>query len=214
MAVLQQGKVPSDLTMEKMWEYFHANVERSEREREEDRKLREEEHRLRKEELAELREIVAENTRRAEKIDEGMGKLGIRFGEVVEHLVAPGIRDSFEGHGFLFDMKSARRRKIKEGGKVVAEVDLLLENDEEMMIVEVKARVSSDDVREHAARMERLRGYFDRRGDGRRLMGAIAGAVFWAGDRIAARKAGFFTITQSGDTMEIDVPEGFEPRAW
>jgi hypothetical protein len=29
-----------------------------------------------------------------------------------------------------------------------------------------------------------------------------------------ALKKGFFVIKQSGDTMKIDVPKDFKPRAW
>jgi hypothetical protein len=32
--------------------------------------------------------------------------------------------------------------------------------------------------------------------------------------RTAALKAGFYVITQTGDTVKIDVPEGFIPKAW
>jgi hypothetical protein len=29
-----------------------------------------------------------------------------------------------------------------------------------------------------------------------------------------AVKNGFFVVAQSGDTMNIDVPEGFKPKEW
>jgi hypothetical protein len=32
--------------------------------------------------------------------------------------------------------------------------------------------------------------------------------------RAAALKAGFYVITQTGDTVKIDVPEDFIPKAW
>jgi hypothetical protein len=32
--------------------------------------------------------------------------------------------------------------------------------------------------------------------------------------RTAALKAGFYVIVQTGDTVKIDVPEGFIPKTW
>jgi predicted GTPase len=43
-------------------------------------------------------------------------------------------------------------------------------------------------------------------------MGAIAGAIYEDEVKEAVSEAGFFVIEQSGDTMKIDVPDGFVPR--
>jgi hypothetical protein len=32
--------------------------------------------------------------------------------------------------------------------------------------------------------------------------------------KTAALKEGLYVITQTGDTVKIDVPEGFVPKAW
>jgi hypothetical protein len=32
--------------------------------------------------------------------------------------------------------------------------------------------------------------------------------------RTFALKTGFYVITQTGDTVKIDIPEGFVPNAW
>jgi hypothetical protein len=42
-------------------------------------------------------------------------------------------------------------------------------------------------------------------------MGAIAGAIFDDKVKDAVRDAGLFVIVQSGDTMKIDMPEGWKP---
>jgi len=36
----------------------------------------------------------------------------------------------------------------------------------------------------------------------------------WEGKRILGAIAGLFVIVQSGDTMRMEVPEGFKPRVW
>ena len=48
----------------------------------------------------------------------------------------------------------------------------------------------------------------------RKIHGALAGAIMPAGVRTAAIKAGFYVIAQTGDTINIDVPEGFIPKTW
>ena len=177
-------------------------------------KRREDEAR-RREEWAELKELFADTRNFVEKNSAEMSKLGHSFGDIVEHLVAPGIEERFEEMGLNLKIPSPPpSRKIKENGNVIAEVDLQLENAESVMIVEVKAKVRPGDVSDHVTRLDKLRGWYDRRNDGRKLYGAIAGAVFGLAERRAARKAGFFVMVQSGDTMEMDVPEDFKPKEW
>ena len=62
--------------------------------------------------------------------------------------------------------------------------------------------------------MEVLRRIADSRNDKRKYRGAIAGAILTDQTREYARKAGFYVIEQSGDTMKLDIPEGFVPREW
>jgi len=69
-------------------------------------------------------------------------------------------------------------------------------------------------VGKHKERLEKIRSAHDKCGDRRRILGAMAGAVFSPGQREAALEAGFFVIVQSGDTMRMDLPEGFVPKEW
>ncbi|MCL2191507.1 MAG: hypothetical protein FWB79_05925, partial [Treponema sp.] len=66
----------------------------------------------------------------------------------------------------------------------------------------------------HKERLEKIRSAHDKCGDRRRILGAMAGAVFGPRQREAAQEAGFFVVAQSGDTMRMDLPEGFVPREW
>ena len=45
-------------------------------------------------------------------------------------------------------------------------------------------------------------------------MGAIAGAIFGSEEKKATIEAGLYVIEQTGDTMRINVPDGFVPRKW
>ncbi|MDR1054124.1 MAG: hypothetical protein LBL39_08105, partial [Planctomycetaceae bacterium] len=101
----------------------------------------------------------------------------------------------------------------KKDGRVVTEVDLLLENEETIAIVEVKSKPDQKDIEKHLERMAIVRSFFDsHRHDSKNLIGAVAGAVFPDNVKNFTIEAGFYAITQSGDTLKIDVPEGFKPR--
>ena len=80
--------------------------------------------------------------------------------------------------------------------------------------VEVKAKPNQDDVDDHVIRMEKLRCYADKRQDKRRYQGAIAGAVLSDSIRAYILKKGFYLIEQTGDTVTINVPDGFKARDW
>jgi hypothetical protein len=141
-----------------------------------------------------------------------MGYLSRRFGELAEHLVAPNIKEKFNSMGYGFDYVTSRV-DVGENG-AATEVDILLENGKVSMAVEVKAKPTTADVKEHIERMEKLR-QSHRYQDGRlRLMGAIAGAIFPESVRDYTLKCGFYVIIQSGDTVKIKVPSGFTPREW
>jgi hypothetical protein len=151
------------------------------------------------------------------KTDERMGRLGDRFGEMAEHLVAPNIVEKFNALGYHFTEITTGRRKVimdEASGQKIAEIDILLENGESVIGVEVKAKPSGRDVKEHLRRLGILRRHRDKLGDRRKIYGALAGAIMDDSVRNAILKAGMYVITQAGDTMKIDVPEEFIPKAW
>jgi len=62
--------------------------------------------------------------------------------------------------------------------------------------------------------LKRIHAYYDGTGRDRKILGAIAGAVFEENVRDYAVESGFYAVCQSGDTVSINVPEGFKPREW
>ncbi|MDR3166277.1 MAG: hypothetical protein LBU13_11965 [Synergistaceae bacterium] len=143
--------------------------------------------------------------------------MGNRFGELAEHLVSPNIIQKFNALGFHFDDISSGPRKVIEdegSGQKIAEFDILLENGESIIGVEVKTKPSYDDVGDHVQRLKILRLNKDKKGDKRKIHGALAGAVMPDNVKAAALKAGLYVIKQTGDTVKIDIPEGFIPKTW
>jgi len=131
---------------------------------------------------------------------------------VVEHLVAPNIAEKFNKLGYHFTGESPAG--YIERGYPAYQVDILLTNSEYIMAVEVKSDVKLDDITEHAERLSKMRVHYSIVGDRRFIRGAIAGAIFHDHLKDIARKAGLYVIVQSGDTVKIDVPDGFQPKDW
>jgi hypothetical protein len=182
-----------------------------ERRRQEDEKRRQEDERRRQvadREIQEIREIQRET---AEKI----GKLGSRFGEMIEYMVKPNLVKKFREMGFEFT-KVYQDTNIKdEKNEIITEIDFTLENGDKVMVVEVKSKPSVGDIRRHTARMGILRKYADLHGDARKYLGAVAGMVVNENERNFALKSGFYVITPSGNTFNIIEPSGeYRPREW
>jgi hypothetical protein len=164
---------------------------------------------------AQIRETDRLLSKSKQELDRKMGELGNRFGELAEHLVAPSINEKFNLLGYHFDAISPGGLCIDDlNGQALAEIDILLENSESMVAVEVKSKLLERHIDEHIRRLEVLRAWADRHGDGRRIYGAAAGAIVSSGVRRYALHAGFYVIVQTGDTVKIDIPEGFQPRRW
>jgi len=166
------------------------------------------------EETQKTKRMLQEAAEQMKKTDKQIGELTNRFGELAEHLVAPSIREKFNALGFAFGEVSRDKEIVDAQGNSVAEIDILLENGDTVMVVEVKAKPKQKEVDAHIKRMDILRRRADARNDKRTFMGAIAGAIMTNEMRAYILKTGFYAIEQTGDTVKISAPEGFKPRSW
>ena len=212
------------LTFEQVWAMFQESREEADRRmKETDRQMKETDRKF-QESREEFDRRSQEADRRMKKLEEqvektnkSVGGLNNSFGELAEHLVAPGVVERFNEMGFHFDVIAERGLKLfDKKGKIKAEIDILLENSSCVIVVEVKSSPKAGgencDIEHHKKRLEILREH--RPQDKRKILGAIAGAVFNKGVKEEILAAGFYVLEQTGDTMRIDIPEGFEPREW
>ena len=174
-------------------------------------------------EAAEAREIerlAREKTIEAwekerQELQRQMGDLHRSFGDLAEHLVVPKIHERFNELGYHFGAVSPGGQRIfDEKGKTKTEIDILLENKHYLMAVEVKTKPKIQDIEHHVNRLKILREYRDKMDDKREIRGAIAGAVFGPNEKKAVIEAGLYVLEQSGDTMKIEIHEGFTPCSW
>ncbi|MDR0731343.1 MAG: hypothetical protein LBF63_06710 [Treponema sp.] len=194
------------LSFEKVWQMFQETDKKFQ---ETDKKFQETDKKFQ-----ETRLQMKETDRRLQETDRKISKLGSRIGDLVEELIVPNILEKFNKLGYVFGKVAPRVRYQDARGLYIAEVDLLLENGDAALAVEVKTQLTIADVRDHLERMEKLRLYADGHGDKRKFLGAVAGAIASKEVKAFAVKNGFFVLEQSGDTVQISVPEGFKPREW
>jgi hypothetical protein len=150
--------------------------------------------------------IVTENARQ-------IGKLGNRFGEWVEYMVLPNLVQKFNELNFVFTKAYPHATIEDEKNNIIAEIDITLENGDKVMIVEVKSKPSSTDVKDHVERMKKVRHHADLHDDKRKYLGAVAGMVITKDTREFILKSGFYVIEPSGETFVITPPNG-KPKEW
>jgi hypothetical protein len=200
---------------------LQESYEKAEREMRELRESQQETERLMKEsqqetdrKMQETARVVEETSRRVKETSTSVGGLQNSFGELAEHLVAPNIEEKFNALGYHFKGFFSNAKIKNEKKETIAEIDILLENDDHSVAVEVKSKPKMTDIADFKRRLEVLRKYKDESHDIRKIRGAIAGAVFENSVKKATLKAGLYVIEQTGDTVKINVPEGFKPKEW
>jgi hypothetical protein len=209
MAEITQPQPQMGLNFEQVWA---ALMETRASQQETTRQIKE----MQQETARQMQETDRTITKMNRDLNQAIGKLSNRFGELIEHLVSPNLLEKFTALNYPFSKINTRvKYKDPNTGKILAEVDVLLENGDFMLAVEIKADPSREDVNDHVKRMEILRAYADARNDKRRYIGAIAGGIVGDDVKNYALKTGFYVIEQSGDTVNItDTPDSWKPKAW
>ncbi|MDR2704439.1 MAG: DUF3782 domain-containing protein [Planctomycetaceae bacterium] len=142
-----------------------------------------------------------------------LGKLGNRFGSMEEYLVAPGMVRQFNEINYHFSGAVRNYKIYSENKKKIAEIDVMLENDDYILCVEVKTAPEGKDIRKHIERLKIAQRHFKNlRPNEKKIIGAIAGTIFSDEFKKTVIENGLYAITPSGHAFKIDVPEGFQPR--
>ncbi|MDR0623396.1 MAG: hypothetical protein LBG10_03105 [Treponema sp.] len=201
------------LTFEKVWAMFQESEKQFKEIRESfketDKKFQETDKKFQ-----ETGKKFQETNRVVKEASRIVGNLGNKLGIVVEHLVLSNIKEKFNILGYEFTKAGPGVLIEDRKNKIITQIDAMLENGEYALAIEVKTQLNVGHVDEHLERMEKLRRYADDRGDKRKFLGAVAGAVVADNVKKYALKKGLYVIRQSGDTVTIEKPRAFKPREW
>ena len=194
-------------TADEVWQLLG---ELAESQKETDRKFQETDQKFQEtaQRFQDTERLIKEQNR---QLNEQLGKLGNRLGEFVEWQVRPAAVRLFQERGIdvheMYPGVSARR---PEGN---LEIDLLVVNNSEAVLIEVKSKLSQADVDEHLERLAKFKQLMPRYQDVKAL-GAVAAMV--VPDEVAryAYRKGLFVLAQSGDSLMILNDVQFRPQAW
>jgi hypothetical protein len=193
----------SSTTLDDVWALFR---EVADAQKETDRKFQETDRKF--QETA--RQIEATD-RQIKQISKKIGDLGNRLGEFVEGLVKPALVRLFHARGIAVhevhpDVSVDRHN---EG----IQIDLLVVNDTEAVLVEVKSKLAQADVDEHLERLAKFKRMLPRYA-GVRALGAVAAMVVPSEVARYAYRQGLFVLAQTGESVEILNDDRFQPKAW
>ncbi|BAM51291.1 MULTISPECIES: hypothetical protein [unclassified Synechocystis] len=147
----------------------------------------------------------------SQRVDEQIGKLGNRLGEFVESQVRPAAVRLFREWGIdVQEISSDVSLQTSQDG---IEIDILVVNGTEAIAIEVKSKLSQDDVDEHLERLGKFKRLLPRY-QNFNLLGAVAAMVIPGDVARYAYKKGLFVIAQSGEDLVILNDEKFKPKAW
>ena len=126
------------------------------------------------------------------------GVFGIRWGRLLEALVAPAALGLFRERGI--DIHSSHQRLKGQLNGRTMELDIVLENQYDSVIIEVKSLANVEDVNDLLDDLSQASIYFSRF-ENRHVYGAIAALEFAAdADRYAYRQ-GLFVLGLTGDGL-------------
>jgi hypothetical protein len=158
-----------------------------------------------------LKEQSQKTDRQIKQVNEQIGKLGNRLGEFVEYQVRPCAVELFRQRGIdVHELQSDVCVKRVEGG---LEIDLLVVNETEVVLVEVKSKLTQRDVDEHLQRLNKFKRLMPRY-QNMKAFGAVAAMVVSEEVANYAYSKGLFVLTQSGDDMTITNSPEFKPQIW
>jgi hypothetical protein len=201
-------------TLEDVWTLFREVAESQkeisrilrEQSQETDRRFQETDRRFQ-----ETDRRFQETDRQIKAVGKQIGELGNRLGEFVEGLVKPSVVRLFQERGIEVHEVHAdiAVNRHDEG----TQIDLLVVDDAEAVLVEVKSKLSVADVDEHLERLGKFKRLLPRYADVR-AMGAVAAMVVPEDAARYAYRRGLFVLAQRGDSVVILNDARFQPAAW
>ena len=204
MTAEQAAEAAKGLTFEKVW----AVIIETQKSVQETQNVMRETQRETNESFKKMEKTVA-------VLSKNIGGLGNSLGQLTESLIGSELFKKFKEFGYIFKRQAPHIKYYDENAKLIAEVDLFLENGDYAMLVEIKTELSIEDINEHLTRIEKIRKHMDNRDERRKLVGAVAGRTVSDNVLIYAQRKGLYVIIQNGDSASIAaVPQGFKAREW
>jgi hypothetical protein len=221
MTAEQAIEAAKGLTFEKVWAALmetKAQMQEVTKQMKQSQEQMKQSQEQRQQSQEQMKQSQEESQKRTDRIlndlSKNIGGLSDSLGRLIETMFTTDLYSKFNELGYEFSQQCSHK-KYTENREVIAEVDTILENGDYIMLVEVKTRLTTDNVDEHLERIEKVRKNMDTHGDARKIVGAVAGGVVPENVLHYAQKKGLFVIVQTGDSAAIaEIPAGFTARTW
>ncbi|MFM6734657.1 MAG: DUF3782 domain-containing protein [Microcystis panniformis] len=159
----------------------------------------------------ELSQAQKETDKQINRVSQQIGELGNRLGEFVEWQVRPAVVRLFQERGIdVHEFHPGISVKRDNEG---LEIDLLVVNDTDAILVEVKSKLTQRDVDEHLQRLAKFKRLMPRFRDVKAL-GAVAAMIVPNEVASYACRQGLFVLVQSGENVIILNDAEFAPQIW
>ncbi|MEW6007256.1 MAG: hypothetical protein AB1595_03760 [bacterium] len=165
----------------------------------------------------ELRAMFEKTDKEIDKVSKEVGKVSDGLGRFAEGLVAPSVSKLFF---FPLGIKITQifpRVQAIENKEVKAEMDLLCSgsrNGKRVCFVgEVKARLSSDYVRDFIDRLTKFKEFFPDYKEAE-VIGFVAGMTVEDNAKKYAERKGLYVLAPEEDMVKILNKQGFKPKNW
>lgn len=158
-----------------------------------------------------FQEFADENKKGFQKLRKEISELNQSWGRFVESMVAPACETLFQNRGIPVH-RVLQRVKNKLDGETM-EIDVLVTNQDHALVVEVKSRLSVQDVKDFIEDLHNFRRFFPEYTQ-KHLYGAVAGIdIEDKADKYAYRQ-GLFVLAQTGETITVLNGDQFQPKNW
>jgi hypothetical protein len=170
---------------------------------------REKDYKEIKEGFKEIRELFKETDRRSKETDRQLKETDKQikdlsrlftgqWGKLIEALVEPGVKKLFVDRNIGVRETHRRIESVRNGSTM--EVDLLLINDQDIVVIEVKTTLQVDDVRDFVVKLQNLLQFFPKY-KSYNIYGAIAALQMEEGADRFAYKQGLFVLKAGKENM-------------
>jgi hypothetical protein len=166
--------------------------------------------------LQEMQRGLLDLQRTVKETTQNLGGINTRLGEIVEMIVLPSLMKKMNelNHNFT---RASLEKIFSKDGEQFAEIDLMLENGEEVMAVEAKARFKLGEMNDLLRRIELLRKNENITGvAGKTIYIAVAAIGFDKPARKLAEEKGMYIIeiNQDNDNIKIKIPPKGKIGKW
>jgi len=166
--------------------------------------------------MKETDRMMKETDRKIKGISEQIGGLHNSMGDLIETLFAPHLGEKFDAYGYNLKRMYRRVFIYDDDNRLRSDIDILLSNTTVCMAVEVKRWLETKkDVDHHITRMQLIRQYPPAEVKGKKLLGAIVGAVVTTEAHEYAEENGLFVLELTGEDVRLlEPPKDFQPKEW